>query len=103
MLECADAPLLNYIEGQRRKEQGIAIAASGYGNEWIDRARSVAEMLAAQNGEVCIEDIYQKIGLPPRPNMAGSVFRGKKFRFLGFETAQRQERQGGIFRRWGLA
>ncbi len=102
-MQNTDAPLLDFIEGQRRKEQGIALAASGYGNEWIDRARSVAEILAAQNGEVTIEDVYQKIGIPPRPNMAGSVFRGKRFRFLGFDTAQRKERQGGTFRRWGLA
>lgn len=96
--------LESYAEGLRLKEAGMLQAATGSieAAEWLDRARQVARHLAAKNFEVCVEDQYGIIGLPPRPNVAGSIFKGKEWHCLGFRKAFRKDRHAGLIRRWAL-
>lgn len=97
-------PLLGYLEGVRLRDAGMlqAATASVEAEDWLSRARSVARHLAAKNSEVCIEELYQFVGLPPRPNVAGSVFRGKEWTCLGIRQAMRSSRHAGTIRRWAL-
>lgn len=95
-------PIFDYIEAQKLRDQGMQIAASYPCDDWVAKARSVAEHIAATEGECTIEMVYKKIGLPPKPNAAGSVFKGKKFRCIGMDEATRTTRHCGMIRRWAL-
>lgn len=94
-------PLLDYLEGQKLRDRGLSLASSVC-PDWLDRARSVAKYLAATNSETCIEEVYGIVGLPPNPNAAGAVFRGKEWTCLGIRQAMRSSRHAGAIRRWGL-
>lgn len=95
-------PLLNYAENVRLRDVGMELAALG-SDDWLDRARSVAKHLAAKNSETCIEEVYGIVGLPPNPNAAGSVFKGKSWHCIGWRKALRVSRHAGTIRRWSLA
>lgn len=93
--------IFDYIEGQKLRDIGMMISASSCPS-WLERARSIAICLARLHGEVTINDVYEKVGLPPNPNAAGSVFERKKFRAVGIDQSVRKERHAGIIRRWAL-
>jgi hypothetical protein len=93
--------LLDYIESQRLRDTGMALAAVK-GADWLGNARSVAQMLAMKNGEVTINDIYGVIGLPDNANAAGSVFKGKHWQCVGITQSGRVKRHAGTIRRWVL-
>ena len=97
-------PLLNYAEGVRLKQAGMLQAATSDldASEWLTRAQGVARYLAAKDGEKNIEIVYGVVGLPPRPNVAGSVFRGKGWKCIGTRQAMRVKRHAGLIRRWAL-
>jgi hypothetical protein len=97
-------PLLGYIEGVRLRDAGMlqAATASVETEDWLSRARAVAKHLAAKNSEVCVEDLYGIVGLPPNPNAAGSIFKGKEWKCIGIRQAVRAKRHAGTIRRWSL-
>lgn len=93
--------LEEYARGLALKEQGMIRAADAC-PDWLERAREVARHLAMKNGETEIESVYGVVGLPDRPNAAGSVFRGKEWRCIGWRKALRSSRHAGSVRRWSL-
>lgn len=101
MLNTETSPLFDYAESVRLKEQGMMLSASSC-PDWLERARAVARHLAAKQAEVCVEDVYRVVGTPPNPNAAGSIFKGKEWRCVGFRQAERSSRHCGLQRRWSL-
>lgn len=97
-----NAPLLDYLEGVRLRDEGMLRVADAC-PDWVSRAREVARHLAAKNSEVCVEDLYGIVGLPDHPNSAGAIFRGKEWRCIGWRKALRSSRHAGSVRRWALA
>lgn len=97
----AQSSIFDYMESQRLKEVGIQLAADAE-YDWVSRARSVAEHLASKNGECTINDVYAVVGLPTHSNAAGGIFRGKKWRSVGYLESGRVARRGGLIRRWSL-
>lgn len=93
--------IFDYAESVRLRDKGMMNAAVA-DSDWLSRARSVAEHLAAKQGETCIEEIYRIVGLPDHANAAGSVFRGKQWECIGIKQATRVSRHAGIVRRWSL-
>lgn len=104
MSEVAELPLLNYLQGIKLRDAGMlqAATASVEAEDWLSRARSAAHYMAAKNDDVTINEVYEVVGLPDRPNVAGSVFSGKMFRCIGIEQSARPKRHAGIVRRWVL-
>lgn len=101
-----ETPLLNYIESTRLKEQGMQAAAYSYGaNEWLERARAVAEMLAATQGDCSIDDVLKACPRPEgvSPGATGSVFKGKKFRRVGYTTTRQVKGHARAISLWSLA
>ena len=75
----------NFSESMNRKEAGMAAAAASK-NIVLDQARSIARLLAAQNGEVTADDVQRELerrDLPSLGPAAGSLFRTKDFVFTG--------------------
>lgn len=105
MLSANPSPLESYAEAVKLKEQGIlAAATSTYETaDWVAKAQEVARYLAAKDGETNIEIVYGKVGLPPNPNAAGSVFKGKGWKCVGVLEAVRTSRRCGLIRRWSIA
>lgn len=96
-----NAPLLDYLEGQRLKESGMLRAAESC-PDWLGRARAVARHLAMQDGSTNIELVYQKVGLPDSPSAAGSVFRDNDWVCIGRTPSTRASRHGNDIRWWSL-
>ena len=53
--------------------------------DFLLKARAVAAKLAKQNGSVSINEVREKVTLPPgmHPSVYGAVFRGKTFKHSG--------------------
>lgn len=97
-------PLFDRAMSRRLKERGLDIAESFPADAWVQRARSVAEMLAARDGET---DIDKVLKLCPRPSdvspaATGSIFRGKRWRCVGTKQSEQVSRHAGIIRIWQL-
>ena len=97
-----DLPLFNAAESRAARDHGMALSVMYSNDGWLERARSVAELICATEGECTIENIYKRIGMPEKRNLAGSVFKGKRFRCIGIDEATRVERHSGVIRRWVL-
>lgn len=102
VFKMTNLPLFDSASARALRDRGIAIAASYPSDDWLKKAQSLAELIAATEGEVDIEKIYKHIGLPPHANAAGSVFKSKKFRCIGIVEATRLQRRAGVIRRWCL-
>lgn len=97
-------PLFNSAESKRQRDRGIAVAASYPADEWVARARQVAELLAAKNGETDIDSV---LAVCPRPkNIShqanGSIFKGGRFVCVGITQSTQVSRHAGLIRRWAL-
>lgn len=91
--------LTDYAESVRLRDMGMNIAASA-DNDWLERARSVAEMLGMNGQEVTVNDVYAVVGLPDKVNADGSLFRGKNWKCVGYAQSARVKRHAGLIRRW---
>ncbi len=70
---------------------------------WCVLARAAAkELLQGRIYPITIDDVYEVVGPPPSPNMAGSVFR-KGFRPVGRVVSNKPEGHGNMLRQWELA
>lgn len=97
-------PLFNAAESRRQRDRGMAIAASYPNDEWLAKARSVAELLAAKYGEVTSDQVLAVCPRPMdvRPNVTGSIFKGKQWKCIGFINSAQVSRHAGAIRRWVL-
>lgn len=77
--------LFDAAESDRRKREGMAIAADA--SSHLDLAREIAIDLARAHGEVhadmVIAELNERHGLTTLGNAAGSLFRGKHWKFSG--------------------
>lgn len=77
--------------------------------DWLAKARAAAEVLAAQRGEITIEDVRAVCPPPDEvdPRVMGAVLRtGRVFQKVGYRTSDRPEstgRQIAIFKLKGAA
>jgi hypothetical protein len=97
-------PLWNSAEGRRLKERGLDVIESYPNDQWVQKARAIAEMLAAKNGEVTMDEILKVLPRPPdvHPNSCGAVFRGKRWKQIGTKQSEQVSRHAGIIRIWKL-
>jgi hypothetical protein len=82
------APLLDYIEGQKLRDLGIAaVTANNY--DWITKAKGVARYLAISDGQVTIEDVLKLCPKPDHvhPNSLGAVMRDKALKIVGYKQS----------------
>lgn len=103
MSEINTAGLFNTAESMRLKEQGINRAAN---NRLLDleRARNVARLISTNNpfSEVTADDVQaiiigEGINLG---NAAGSIFRGKDWKFVRYEKSKRITNHARVIRVW---
>lgn len=98
----------NYLEGQRRKIQGIEKAASYPFDTAVGRARNVAILLARRFGTVTADDVHKYLQdhLPDvledlQPNSWGAILKSPKLKFDGqVRQSNRVSRHTGIQRVW---
>jgi hypothetical protein len=98
----------DYLEGQRRKFQGMERAASYPFDEPVHRARLIAIMLAKQHGSVTADDVYDYLAerLPDvldgiQPKAWGSVTRHPRLRATGqYRQSNRISRHTGVQAVW---
>jgi hypothetical protein len=67
--------------GRRAKEAGMNLAAANK-SDLLERARTIAISIASRKGEVTADDVVAELG-ESLGNAAGSLFRGKQWRFTG--------------------
>jgi hypothetical protein len=95
-------------EGESRKETGIALACMER-DDVLEQAREIAVYLAHLHATVTIDCVIlemQARGLHPEllGNAAGSVFRGKQWRFTGrWQKSARVSNHARVNRVWELA
>ena len=96
--------LFDAATSRQLRDQGLAITASYPNDDWLAKAKHVAEQLAAQNGEVTSDDVLRKCPRPEsvNPNTTGNIFKGKKWKCVGFTNSEKISRHAGIIRRWIL-
>ena len=90
------------------KQLGLALKERALdrfeGDPWLERARRAARGLLVNQGRdsVNIDDVRDLVGAPPRPNLAGAVFR-KDFRCVGNTISSKPEGHGNRIGMWVLA
>ena len=90
------------------KQLGLALkerALDRYeGDPWLLNARVAARALLRWHPDrsVTIDDVQAAVGAPPRPNMAGSVFR-VGFKRVGYTTSKKAHGHGNPIGKWVLA
>ena len=96
------------VMGEARKEAGIALASEERG-DLLEAAQLTAYALCLTKGTVTYDDVFlamQARGLHPERlgNAAGSVFRGKQWRFTSrWEKSARVSNHARVNRVWELA
>jgi len=72
-------------------------------DEWLDRARDIARRLAEENGEVCADEIHERLPIPQGIDgrIMGSVFEG--MRHVGFQKSKRKTCHHRIISRFTIA
>lgn len=84
--------LFDAAKSAQLRDFGIEAAANGYGaDEWIQKARAVALMIAARNGETDIEAVLKLCPRPDwvSPNATGAVMRTKQLKLIGYKRAEK--------------
>ena len=96
------------VVAEQRKEAGLQLAAMER-DDALNNARSMARYLAHVYGTVTFDSVFMEMqarGLHPEMlgNAAGSVFRGKEWRFTGrWEKSARVSNHARVNRVWELA
>ena len=74
------------------------------GEGWLKRARAVAcALLVDTDQSIIVDDVREWVGPPPRPNMAGGLFRPACFQFVGYTRSPRPEGHANLIGMWVLA
>lgn len=96
--------LFNAAESRRLKDKGMEIVASYPNDEWLSKARSVAEMLAAKFGETDSDEVQKLCPRPAEihPNTTGCIFSGKKWKCVGHKHTEKTTGHSREIRIWSL-
>lgn len=96
--------IFDYLEGTRRRDAGVAQVEAN-NSDWVQQARNTALMLAAQNGEVTSDEVQKLCPRPAHihPNATGSIFKDKRFRFIGHTPTKRIDGHARTIKIWGIA
>ena len=105
-MSTAGLGLFDAAKSRELRDTGKEVAAHSYGaDEWLTKARLAAERIATDRREVTIDDVLR---ICPRPshisaNATGSVFKGKKWKCIGFAQSEQVQRHASVIRRWVVA
>jgi hypothetical protein len=101
------APLFDAAESERRKQEGMALAANNpERSDLLELARDRARCIVRERGEVTMDDVVQRLvqdgyDVSGLGNAAGSVFRGKEWEFAGkFVKSARVANHSRLLRVW---
>lgn len=98
--------LFSLSEGLRQRDIGMESSAYSYNaQEWLEKAREVAKMLAMKNGETNACDVLRQCPRPAsvNPNATGSIFKGKAWRCIGHVKTEKISARGREIKRWMLS
>lgn len=72
--------------------------------EFLETCRALAIEVIKRNGKVSINDIRERLAVPPgtHPSVLGAVFRTKQFRVVGFTEATHPQAHARIVRVYAL-
>lgn len=95
-------------EGRARRDDGMAKAGTGtpgvLSSDWRDKAAEAMAELAATGEEFSADDLVEKVGPPPHPNMLGPTFgnaaRADLINAVGFRQATRASAHARVQRTW---
>ena len=103
-------PLFDAAESERRKQEGMALAANNPEREdLLTLARDRAKIVVRERGEVTMDDVVLRLAqdgydVSALGNAAGSVFRGKEWEFTGkFIKSARVANHSRLLRVWRAA
>lgn len=88
-------------EGKRLKKEGMELAAFNR-KDWLEYAQAIAEIMASEGEAITIDDVMQQMANPPLGNAAGSVFKGKQWRRVGFKQSARPANHARMVGVWEL-
>lgn len=79
-------PLFSESIARQLRDQGIAAVSSYPNDDYITKARAVAEILAAKQGSVTINDVLKICPRPENvhPNAIGAIMRSKHLKLISF-------------------
>ncbi len=74
-------------------------------SEFLNQCRSVAKRIAMERGQVSINDIRDRVKLPPNvnPSVLGAVFRNSQFKPIGYTEARHPSAHARAIRVYELA
>lgn len=114
--EAATAPVhasraQTLTEGRRRRDEGAQAAGSGLPghveSEWRRKADTALADLIASGLQFTADDLTEKVGMPPKPNMLGGVFVGARqsgqIKAVGYAQATRAASHARVVRVWVAA
>ena len=93
----------NLFEGLKRRDRGMALAAGAHA-EALEYARESAYLFAIAHGEVTVDDVVVTDEMSAAlGNAAGSIFKEKHWKCVGFRKSARPTAHARIVRVWKLA
>lgn len=95
-------------EGGRRRDEGTARAGTGAPASlvayWQAKADQAMGELIGMGVPFTADDLVERAGMPPVPNMVGGLFhgahRGKRIQAVGYATGKRPESHARVQRTW---
>jgi hypothetical protein len=98
-------------EGRRLRDEGAAAAGSALPGhveaEWRAKAEKALAELIASREQFDADDLVERVGLPPVPNMVGGVFAGaraaKRIKAVGYTQGTRAASHARVQRVWVAA
>jgi hypothetical protein len=92
---------LDLFEGNRRKEQGLAVVEANNEN-FVERMRRIAREISAREAYVTADDLrkFDDDEHPHSPNAWGAIFKGRGWLCLGFSPSAYILNHGRVIRRW---
>lgn len=102
------APASGLEEGRARRDEGMERAGTGtpgvLASDWRAKAATAMDELAASGEEFSADQLVEKAGPPPHPNMLGPTFanaaRADLINAVGFRQATRASAHARIQRTW---
>lgn len=101
-------PLFDYAESERRKVEGMELAANNRGGI-LTEARVIAKELATEGRAISADDVVAAMcergyGIHALKNAAGSLFAGQDWQWTGqFVKSVRSHSHSNLLRLWRLA
>lgn len=106
-----DSRAATLAEGRRRRDEGAQAAGSGLPDhiesEWRTKAQAVLAELIAEGEPFRADDLVERAGPPPHPNMLGGLFLGASRRGeivpVGYGQGTRASAHARVQRIWSAA